>query len=238
MKAAFKMLNATLGIALGVALFGAGLAVSAKAQCVDPSLIKKGAALQKQSWNGKPGSAALFRESASKLQSPFLGAHLSPAAFASVAYADAGDSRSADPDPIVGFWYVKFTSDVAGMFFDWGYSQYHSDGTEILNSGTGARKFCTGVWKQTGPFKFEVNHFAIAYTYGASPTFIGIVNIRESITVNSDHNSFAGTFTLAIYDGSGNLLEPPNGPGLVTGTMEGHRITVDTPATDVLPATP
>ena len=237
MKAVFRSLNATLGIALGIALFAGVFAASANAQCVDPSVIKKSATLHKQYWNGKPGSAVLFRESASMLQSPLLGVKLSPAAFASVAYAEMGDPGSTEQEPVVGFWYVKFTSDTPGVFSDWGYSQYHSDGTEILNSGTGARKFCTGVWKKTGPFKYEVNHFAIGYTYGESPTFIGIVNIRETITVNSDHNSFAGTFTLGIYDASGNLLEPPDGPGLVTGNMEGHRLTEETPVTDFLPAT-
>ncbi len=211
MKTMFGMLKAALGVAILATLF----APLANAQCV---------------------STGRYKPSALMLRQPFASGQFSRAAFSPVAYSAVEDSQGANQDPIVGFWYVRFTSDVPGMFFDWGYSQYHSDGTEILNSGTGARKFCTGVWKKTGPSRYEVNHFAIAYDYGTPPPFIGIVNIRGTITVRSDHNRFAGTFTLGIYDQFGNLLEPPYGPGTVTGQMEGHRITVDTPVTDVLPA--
>jgi hypothetical protein len=240
MKALFKALSATLGIAITMALFAGVFFTPANAQCVGPSLMMKrgGATFEQQSWTGRDGSASLFKESPSMLQSPLLGEDLSPAAFTPVAYADVEDMPSAAREPIVGFWYVKFTSDTPGAFFDWGYSQYHSDGTEILNSGTGARKFCTGVWKKTGPSEYKLNHFAIAYSFGTPPTFVGIVNIRATMTANSDHNSFAGTFTVGIYDQSGNLLEPPDGPGLVTGRIQGRRITVDTPVTDVLPAVP
>ena len=63
-----------------------------------------------------------------------------------------------DPDSgsqtIVGFWHVKFVSEGSegipdGTEVDAGYSQWHSDGTEIMNSAgrspiTGS--FCLGVW--------------------------------------------------------------------------------------------
>ena len=58
---------------------------------------------------------------------------------------------------IVGLWQVTFTSKGTsgipdGTVVDAGYATWHSDGTEIMNSGrppiTGS--FCMGVWKQVG----------------------------------------------------------------------------------------
>jgi hypothetical protein len=207
-----KSMMRTLKWALGVALFVAVSASLSNSQCMKFNVSKQGASLL------KPQS---------------LSRMTSPAAFAPVAYGSEHENWDTDQDPMVGFWYVTFTSDDAGMFFDWGYTQFHSDGTEILNSGTGPGKFCLGVWKRTGHLHYRVNHFPIPYD---NQTLIGIIQIREEIKVSGDHNSFTGRFTFGIYDSSGNLLEAPNGPGLVHGNLEGHRITVDTPVTDVLPA--
>ena len=54
MKTAFRTLSATLGIAIGMALFAGVFASSAKAQCVDPSLIKKGGTLRKMAATADP----------------------------------------------------------------------------------------------------------------------------------------------------------------------------------------
>ena len=48
-----------------------------------------------------------------------------------------------DQDPVVGMWKVQFL--VNGGVLDFGYSQWHGDGTEILNSGARApatENFC------------------------------------------------------------------------------------------------
>src|ERR1700754_3743133 len=53
---------------------------------------------------------------------------------------------SASTPSIVGMWKVTFTSN--GKLVDFGYSVWHSDGTEILNSGNRApvtENFCLGV---------------------------------------------------------------------------------------------
>src|SRR5260221_14560101 len=59
--------------------------------------------------------------------------------------------------PIVGFWHVKFISKGTGFIpdgtvVDMGFSQWHSDGTEILNSSRppATSNFCLGVWAKTG----------------------------------------------------------------------------------------
>jgi hypothetical protein len=54
MRATFKILNGTLGIALALAIFVGIFASSAKAQCVDPRLIKKSATMRKMAATADP----------------------------------------------------------------------------------------------------------------------------------------------------------------------------------------
>jgi hypothetical protein len=56
---------------------------------------------------------------------------------------------------IVGFWHVTFVSKGTGFIpdgtiVDMGFSQWHSDGTEILNSSRppATSNFCLGVWEK------------------------------------------------------------------------------------------
>ncbi len=151
--------------------------------------------------------------------------------------------------PIVGFWHVKFISDGVtygipggipkGAEVDAGYSEWHSDGTEIMNSGGRAPNtgdFCLGVWAQVGPWEYKLNHFAAAWdpTKGpndaaGNPTgeIIGPGNIKENITLAQNGQSFQGTFTIDQYDE--NLVLQQHLEGTITGT----RITVNTPPSSV-----
>ena len=72
---------------------------------------------------------------------------------------------------IVGFWKFQFISKgntthnpsiPDGALLDFGYMQWHSDGTELINSAVHS-DFCMGVWGQTGYLTFEINHFPINY---------------------------------------------------------------------------
>lgn len=144
----------------------------------------------------------------------------------------SGQGASESDDPIVGFWKVKLISkgntgipdDVA---LDEGYSQWHSDGTEILNSSRQpeTQSFCLGVWKKVGPSHYKMNHFAISWANGA---LLGPANIREDVTLSHDGNAFTGAFTIDQYDQAGNLLVH------LIGQIEAKRITVDTSVTEVL----
>jgi hypothetical protein len=72
-----------------------------------------------------------------------------------------------DQDPVVGKWKVQFL--VNGGVFDFGYRQWHGDGTEILNSDARApstENFALGVWKKTGDNTNKLNHFALSYDAG------------------------------------------------------------------------
>ena len=130
-----------------------------------------------------------------------------------------------DNDPIVGMWNVQFTS--GGTTIDFGYSQWHSDGTEIMNSGghtPATQNFCLGVWARTGHNSYQVNHFALSYIPSPDPpygTLAATVNIREYVTLDRSGDTFTGTFTIDVTPASGPA--PPQ----LAGTITGQRITVN-----------
>jgi hypothetical protein len=160
-----------------------------------------------------------------------------------------GDRDHDDGDAsIVGFWHVKFVSDGVstgipggvpkGAEVDAGYSQWHSDGTEIMNSGHFApnqSNFCLGVWAGVGEHKYKLNHFATFWdpTKGAigpagpAGELVGPANIREEVILAPNGESFAGSFTIDNYDESNNLLSH------IEGSVTGTRIKVDTPPTSI-----
>ncbi len=156
---------------------------------------------------------------------------LLPAAFVG---ADDGD-RHDDPDSIVGLWHVKFVVQVPGSSqsttIDAGYAQWHSDGTEIMNSGSrppSTSNFCLGVWQKVGEREYKLNHFAIAWTGDPTATSpLGPANIIEQVTLAHDGQSFTGSFTIVQYD------ENLNVKGQAAGTITGSRITVDTPPSSI-----
>jgi hypothetical protein len=86
--------------------------------------------------------------------------------------------------------------------------------------------FCLGVWQKSGPFSYELNHFALSSDL--SGNLIGPAQIRENITLNQRADRYDGTFTIDQYDVSGNLLVH------VAGRITATRITVDTTVGQVL----
>jgi len=145
---------------------------------------------------------------------------------ASLVMVDDSDSTAIT---IVGFWHVKFVSEGSkgipdGTEVDAGYSQWHSDGTEIMNSGGHSpitSNFCLGVWQEMGGGKYKLNHFATAWDPTGS-TLIGPANIKELVTLDSTGNNFSGTFTINQFNEAGKKLAH------VQGTITGTRITADT----------
>jgi hypothetical protein len=150
------------------------------------------------------------------------------------AHNDQNDQDSNEP-VIVGLW--KFTFTATTPFsgpFDAGYVQWHSDGTELMNSGraptTGS--FCMGVWKQTGRSTFKLNHFGLSWAFDASTPstgpgtggadFVGPANIREEIIVDRSGNSYRGNFILIQYEPDGTTVA-----ATITGTVTATRITAD-----------
>ena len=137
--------------------------------------------------------------------------------------ADLGDEDAV----IVGLWQVTFVSKNSpgipdGAVIDAGYATWHSDGTEIMNSGrppiTG--NFCMGVWKEVGRSKFRLNHVALSWDPSGA-NLVGPANIREEVTVDHTGNTYVGTFTIDQFDNAGNTLAH------ITGRVTGQRITVN-----------
>jgi hypothetical protein len=89
-----------------------------------------------------------------QLQIHFMQAAYRPARFVLVDDAPPGAN-------VVGFWHVVFTqnTDFGGGLFDDSYAQWHSDGTEIMNSGVHSPaygNFCMGAWTKTGPSTYTL----------------------------------------------------------------------------------
>jgi len=131
-----------------------------------------------------------------------------------------------DDNLIVGMWQFTFAStgnNVAPFFIpdgaplDQGYAQWHSDGTEIMNSSRdpATSSFCLGVYESTAVRSFHLNHFALSWdntgqlctpSAGQASCFVGQANIREDVTVEKKGDAYTGTVTIEQFDGTGHML--------------------------------
>jgi hypothetical protein len=144
-------------------------------------------------------------------------------------------SDSSSDDPIVGMWRVTFTAfgpgfPAEGVVIDNAFAQWHSDGTEIMNSSRNpvTGNFCLGVWKRVGARRYKLNHFAISWDPSVSPDApLGLANIREEVTISGNGRSYSGTFAIDQFDQAGNVLAH------LSGQVKARRITVDTPASSL-----
>ena len=197
-------------MAVGVILMGTIFTAKASAECVSLNSPK---ALKPQSWQGNE----LFQQGSLLLASD-------------------------NDDPIVGMWKVKFTAEgntgsmapPNGTVIDSALVVWHSDGTEIMNSGRPAQdgNFCMGVWKRTGASSYKLNHFATGNDTTNAPTGIGNptgpTHLRENVVVSRDGNCYTGSFTLDAYDTSGNNVAH------IIGKISATRITVNTSVSSVM----
>jgi hypothetical protein len=195
-----KTLNTT--IALGLFACGLAFAPAAHAGCGDVT------------WSPGP----LDAEWAASISLP------AASRLAVSAQPNADQPGGAD---IVGMWAFKFTAQNSpgipdGAPIDFGFAQWHSDGTEITNSGSRDPRtgnFCLGVWKKTGPSTYKLNHKGLSWdTVG---NFIGPATISEDVTVDSSGETFSGHFTIVQYDTHGNVIAK------VAGVVTAERVTVD-----------
>ena len=134
-----------------------------------------------------------------------------------------GLSVADEPQPagasIVGMWQFTFVSN--GIVIDAGFSQWHSDGTEITNSSRppATGNFCLGVWKRTGAWTYKLNHKGLSFD--SNGQFIGPASIRLEVTIDRNGNSYSGTFTIDQFDNANHLLAH------IAGDVTAQRVTVD-----------
>lgn len=138
---------------------------------------------------------------------------------------------------IVGMWEFRFVSQgntvygiPDGAQLDFGYAQWHDDGTEITNSGQrdpATSSFCLGVWKSVGGRRYRLNHFGVSWDntgqfcvppVGSTSCLVGTANIRQQVTLSHTGDSYTGTLSIDQYDTGGTLLVH------LGGTVEARRI--------------
>lgn len=128
------------------------------------------------------------------------------------------DLPAAGIHSIVGMW--SFRQTVGGNVVDFGFQQWHSDGTELLNSGGRApatENFCMGTWTQPTPGHYHLNHMALSYD--TSGVLNAKVTIKEDVVLSATGMNFSGTFSLDVRDPSSNALLQH-----VAGQVTGQRI--------------
>jgi hypothetical protein len=139
--------------------------------------------------------------------------------FTSVSSQSNNNPQPAGSD-ITGMWQFAFL--INSDRIDWGFTQFHSDGTEITNSALRAPatgNFCLGVWKKTGPSTYKVSHRALSYDPGG--TLLGLTIIGEEITVDKNGQTYTGTFSLDAFDILGHNVFH------AAGNIAATRVTVD-----------
>jgi len=132
---------------------------------------------------------------------------------------------------IIGMWRFQLVAP-NGAVVDDGYAQWHSDGTEIQNSGLHApitSNFCLGVWQQVGPGLYQLNHFPLGWDpTGQSPA--NAIQLTETVKL-TDNNHMVGKFTIKVYvwTSTDSLdVGPPSMPvATVTGTITATRVTIN-----------
>ena len=189
-----------------------------------------------------------------------LGVGLAAALGTSVASADCGVyGRSVAPPPhwdtsptpstapwrdgtILGMWRFTMVSDGTAYptpvpynaVVDFGTTQWHPDGTEIMISGgrpPSSGDVCMGVWEHAGPDTYKLKHLALAWVSSDTPPPIGPISpaqyvgpavIVETVALDASTNSYKGTFTLDQYGADGvTLLEH------IAGSVAATRVTAN-----------
>ena len=162
--------------AVAAALFCAGVAANAHAQCATPA--GRGPALL-------PDLKAIFQQK-------------SEARPAQRAVRKPGSAS------IVGLWSVTVIFD--GETIDVAFEVWHDDGTEILNDYTNPIEgnVCLGVWESSDGNTYKLKH--PFWTFDGSGNLTGSGVIRETVTVAGDQNSFSGPASVDYYDLNGNHI--------------------------------
>ena len=176
-----------------------------------------------------PASALTHGTSAKFVPAVFMA---SDPAFGSLMISDGESTEHA---AIVGLWEFEQISMSTptninpmpdGTLIDFGTAAWHSDGTELMNSG--ARNpadgdFCQGVWTRVGRRTFALRHIALAYAGGS---YLGPAIIKELVTVDKSGDHFSGTFQITQYLASmtqGHEFDQTTILVNITGNMTGVR---------------
>ena len=126
---------------------------------------------------------------------------------------------NAEHASIVGLWYVRFM--VGDQTIQEAYQIWNAGGTEVHNPNVDPRSgnVCLGAWKHTARRTYKLAHRV--WSHDINGNFVGTVHLSETLTLGNHGNKHSGSFTLNIFDSSGNFVTE------VAGNVTGERISVD-----------
>jgi hypothetical protein len=130
----------------------------------------------------------------------------------------AVDAPASDPS-LVGLWNVTFFS--GGQVVDQAFEVFHSDNTEMMvdTAPPASDNVCVGVWAGTSRLTYKLNH--PSWTFDDQGNLNGTATIKVNLALSPAGTTFAGTFTVDVFDLHGNNLEH------LTGTVSAKRITAN-----------
>lgn len=182
-------------------------------------------------------SAACFAPGASKISALTGAAKLARPGTAPALAAAAQGAGSNGGGPIVGQWQVLMTAfpGTAGEFiFDFGFQQFHADGTELMISGgvpPTIGNVCIGAWERDAGGVVRLRHMTWNWAgnevLGDLPT--GYFLLDVTLRPNSQGTAYEGTWKAASYDlGAGPLGSggPPQPNSEYEGTLQAVRVSV------------
>lgn len=144
--------------------------------------------------------------------------HASTIAAALPAFLGDPDRAPAHNQTPVGLWQSTFNGADGSQFV--GFETIYGDGNELLidNSAPATDNVCSGVWEQTGPQTYLINH--PSWDFDTSGNLISIVVLTDTITVDLKGNKYSGTETVTVYDPTLSTIMYQ-----VSGTVTATRIT-------------
>jgi hypothetical protein len=135
----------------------------------------------------------------------------------SVQSQSSAASDNAVNTSIVGLWHIRFL--VGDQQIQEAFQIWNDGGTEVHNPNVDPRtgNVCLGAWKEAAPRTFKLTHRV--WLYDTSGNFQAVGYLTETLTLGDRGNTHSGTFTLDLYDLSGNFLVHA-----ADGTVVGERI--------------
>ena len=148
-------------------------------------------------------------------------AHTPSTATAAVSQAvNTADNLPPHDPTAVGLWQSTFAGTDGSTYV--GFETIYADGNELLvdNSAPATDNVCSGVWEQTGPRTYKINH--PSWDFDLSGNLIGVVVLTDTITIDANGNRYKGTATVTVYDPTVSTIVYQ-----VSGSLIGARITAE-----------
>ena len=179
--------------------------------------------------------AACMASSAKKPGARAISGKLAQLGKAPALSAAAQNGNATRGGPIVGQWQVLMTAfpgTVNEFVFDFGFQQFHNDGTELLISGgvpPTIGNVCIGAWERDAAGVIRVRHMTWNWAGNEVPGDLptGYFWLEVTLRTNSQGTAYAGTWSAASYDlGAGPLGSggPPQPNSAFEGTLQAVRI--------------